>query len=56
MKKLKKLTVDDHYVRPQMAWEMMKDARNTGQTVYLYGTSGSGKTAFLYQEAPFPAG
>ncbi len=45
MKEPEKLTVDEHYMRPQTAWEMMKDARNTGQTVYIYGVSGSGKTA-----------
>ncbi len=43
---MKKLTVDEHYVRPQTAWETMKGAGNTGQTVYIYGVSGSGKTAF----------
>lgn len=47
MKELEKLTVDEHYVHPQMAWEMMKGARNTRQTVYIYGTSGSGKTALV---------
>lgn len=40
-------TVDERYVRPRAAWEKMKAAQNTGQTVYLYGTTGSGKTSFV---------
>lgn len=37
--------MDGHYVRPQGAWNRMKAARNTGQTVYIYGVTGSGKTS-----------
>ncbi|MGN0341746.1 MAG: hypothetical protein ACI4DO_03040 [Roseburia sp.] len=36
--------VDERYVRPQAAWEKMKAAQSTGQTVYIYGSTGSGKT------------
>ena len=46
MKRIHKLSVDEHYVRPQMAWEQMKAAQNIGQTVYIYGTTGTGKTSF----------
>lgn len=35
---------DEYYVRPQAAWERMKAAQNSQQTVYIYGTTGSGKT------------
>ena len=38
---------DEYYVRPQAAWEKMKAARNSQQTVYIYGTSGSGKTSLV---------
>ena len=38
---------DDHYVRPQVAWERMRAAKNSHQTVYIYGTTGSGKTSFV---------
>lgn len=34
-------------MRPQAAWEKMRAARNSHQTVYIYGTSGSGKTSFV---------
>ena len=46
-KRRNKHTVDEHYIRPQAAWEQMKAARNTGQTVYIYGATGSGKTALV---------
>ncbi len=46
-KRINKLSVDEHYVRPQAAWEQMKVARNIGQTVYIYGTTGTGKTSFV---------
>lgn len=46
-KSIKKPSVDEHYVRPRAAWVQMKAARNTGQTVYIYGTTGTGKTSFV---------
>ena len=46
-KRINKLSMDEHYVRPQAAWNQMKAARNTGQTVYIYGTTGTGKTSFV---------
>ena len=46
-KRINKHSVDEHYVRPQAAWEQMKAARNTGQTVYIYGVTGTGKTSFV---------
>lgn len=46
-RKVKRPAVDERYVRPQAAWEKMKAAQNTGQAVYLYGTTGSGKTTFV---------
>ncbi|MDD6572433.1 MAG: AAA family ATPase, partial [Thermoflexaceae bacterium] len=46
-KKVHKLVVDECYVRPQAAWEQMKAAQNTRQTVYVYGTTGTGKTSFV---------
>ena len=45
-KRRNKPSVNEHYVRPQAAWEQMKAAWNTGQTVYIYGTTGTGKTSF----------
>ncbi|MGN0396220.1 MAG: LuxR C-terminal-related transcriptional regulator [Coprococcus sp.] len=38
---------EEYYVRPQAAWERMNAAKNSHQTVYIYGTSGSGKTSFV---------
>ncbi len=38
---------DEHYVRPQAAWERMRAAQNSHQTVYIHGTTGSGKTSFV---------
>ena len=46
-KKIHKPVVDEYYVRPQAAWEHMNAARNTRQTVYIYGTTGTGKTSFV---------
>lgn len=46
-KKANKIILDEHYMRPQAAWEKMKSARNTGQTVYIYGITGTGKTSFV---------
>ena len=46
-KKTDKPVVDEYYVRPQAAWEQMKSARNTRQTVYIYGATGTGKTSFV---------
>ena len=44
--KTNKPVVDELYVRPQTAWEQMKAAGNTRQTVYIYGVTGTGKTSF----------
>ncbi len=44
-KRMERTAVDGHYVRPHRAWNRMKAARNTGQTVYIYGVTGSGKTS-----------
>lgn len=46
-KKLHKPAVEECYVRPQTAWEKMKAAQNTRQTVYLYGVTGTGKTSLV---------
>ncbi len=46
-KKIYKLAVEKCYVRPQAAWELMKAAQNTRQTVYIYGATGTGKTSFV---------
>ena len=46
-KKGYKPVADEYYVRPQTAWEKMKAAQNTRQTVYIYGVTGSGKTSFV---------
>lgn len=46
-KKVHKPAVDECYVRPKAAWEKMKAARNTLQTVYIYGATGTGKTSFV---------
>lgn len=45
-KKTHKPVVDEYYVRPQAAWEKMKAAQSTRQTVYIYGATGTGKTSF----------
>lgn len=44
-KKINEFAKDEHYQRPYAAWSQMKAARNTGQTVYIYGVTGSGKTS-----------
>lgn len=44
-KKINKIAVDEHYVRPQSAWDQMKAAWNARQTVYIYGITGTGKTS-----------
>lgn len=46
-KRTDKPVVDEYYVRPQAAWKQMKSARNTRQTVYIYGATGTGKTSFV---------
>ena len=46
-KKINKIVIDEHYVRPQVAWEQMKAAWNARQTVYIYGITGTGKTSFV---------
>ena len=45
-KGINSIVIDEHYVRPQAAWEQMA-ARTTRQTVYLYGVTGTGKTTFM---------
>ncbi|MEY8391739.1 AAA family ATPase [Lachnospiraceae bacterium] len=45
-KKTNKMTMDEHYVRRQALWKQMKAAQNIGQTVYIFGVTGSGKTSF----------
>ncbi|KSV57995.1 LuxR C-terminal-related transcriptional regulator [Acetivibrio ethanolgignens] len=39
--------VDEYYVRPKAAWDRMKTAKNSQQTVYIYGTTGTGKTSLV---------
>ncbi|MGN0376774.1 MAG: AAA family ATPase [Suilimivivens sp.] len=46
-KKAHKLVVDEYYVRPQAAWELMKAAQNSRQTAYIYGATGTGKTSLI---------
>lgn len=46
-KKAHRPAVDEHYVRPQAAWDQMKAAQNVRQTVYIYGATGTGKTSFV---------
>ena len=38
---------EEFYIRPRIAEKKMKAAQTMSQTVYLYGISGSGKTAFI---------
>lgn len=40
-------TEDSLYVRPQAANKKMRTAQTLAQTVYIYGISGCGKTAFI---------
>lgn len=42
-----KLEVDAYYISPKTANERMKAAQNTGQTVYICGAVGFGKTSFV---------
>lgn len=42
-----KLEVDAYYIRPKTANERMKAAQSTGQTVYICGAVGFGKTSFV---------
>ena len=42
-----KLTVDEKYIRPKKANDLMKSAQNIHQTVYIFGTTGFGKTSFV---------
>lgn len=44
---VKKDNADEKYIRPRRAEKKFKLARELGQTVYLYGITGSGKTAFI---------
>lgn len=39
-----------YYVRPQAAWERMRAAKNSRQTVYIYGMSESGELILRAQE------
>lgn len=39
---------DGFYIRPRIANKKMKAAQTLSQTVYLYGISGCGKTAFIH--------
>lgn len=40
-------SLEEFYIRPRMANRKMRAAQTLSQTVYIYGISGSGKTAFL---------
>ncbi|RDU24887.1 LuxR C-terminal-related transcriptional regulator [Anaerosacchariphilus polymeriproducens] len=40
-------TEEDFYIRPRKANKKMKAAQTMSQTVYMYGISGCGKTAFI---------
>ena len=40
-------TVDDRYVRPQRAADLMKAAQTIHQAVYIYADAGFGKTSFV---------
>lgn len=40
-------TEREFYIRPKIANKKMKSAQSLSQTVYLYGISGCGKTAFI---------
>lgn len=35
------------YIRPHEAWKRLKEAQSTGQTVYIWGSTGCGKTALI---------
>ena len=38
---------DKYYIRPKAANDRMKLAQNMGQTVYISGATGFGKTSFV---------
>ena len=38
---------EEYYIRPRLANKKMKSAQDSSQTVYIYGISGCGKTAFI---------
>ena len=38
--------VDEKYLRPKKANDLMKSAQNIHQAAYIYGTTGFGKTSF----------
>ena len=40
-------TEEELYIRPRIANKKMRSAQSLSQTVYLYGISGCGKTAFI---------
>jgi LuxR family maltose regulon positive regulatory protein len=43
-----KFQVDEKYIRPKKANDLMKSAQNVRQTVYIYGPTGFGKTSFVF--------
>ncbi len=43
----KRPAVDERYIRPKAANELMKAAQNIRQTVYICGVTGYGKTSFV---------
>ncbi|MDD2970244.1 MAG: LuxR C-terminal-related transcriptional regulator [Lachnospiraceae bacterium] len=45
---IEKKTDQEYYIRPRAANKKMKAAQSMSQTVYLYGISGCGKTAFIH--------
>lgn len=47
LKDTQKPEVDEYYIRPQAANARMKMAQNAGQTVYICGAVGFGKTSFV---------
>ena len=40
-------TEEELYIRPRIANKKMRSAQSLSQTVYMYGISGCGKTAFI---------
>lgn len=44
--KKENLAIDEHYIRPKRANELMKMAQNIRRTVYIFGATGYGKTTF----------
>lgn len=47
LEKQKRLPVDKTYIRPKKAASLLKTAQSIKQTVYIYGTTGFGKTALI---------